>query len=107
MSSICGIVSLNGKPVALETLEAMMAALAHRGIDGSGTWREGPTAFGHQMLLITPESLSEKLPFFDPQARLAINADARIDNRQDLFRQLEIPASRQDDISDSSLILAA
>ena len=107
MSGICGIINLDGKPVALETLEAMMAALAHRGIDGSGTWREGPTALGHQMLHLTPESLSEELPFSEPEARLAITADARLDNREELFRQLEISASRQSGATDSWLILEA
>ena len=107
MSGICGLINLDGKPVAPETLEAMMAALAHRGIDGCGDWREGPVALGHQMLHLTPESLTEELPLFDPQARLAVTADARLDNRQELFRQLEIPASRQEGITDSALILAA
>jgi asparagine synthase (glutamine-hydrolysing) len=107
MSGICGIVNLDGKPVAAETLEKMMDALAHRGIDGSGTWREGPTALGHQRLHITPESLTEELPFSDAQARLAITADARLDNRKDLFRQLEISHSRQAGMTDSGLILEA
>jgi len=107
MSGICGILHLKGRPAAAETLEAMMEALAHRGLDGRGTWREGPVALGHQMLHLTPESLTEELPFFDPQARLAITADARLDNRQELFRRLEIPASRQEGCSDSGLILEA
>ncbi len=107
MSGICGIVNLDGKPVAPETLTAMMDSLAHRGIDGSGTWREGPAALGHQMLHLTPESLTEVLPFSDPQARLAITADARLDNRKELFRRLEISASRQAGTTDSELILEA
>jgi hypothetical protein len=78
MSGICGIVNLDGKPMVPEILEKMMDALAHRGIDGSGTWREGQTSLGHQMLHITPDSLNEELPFSDSQARLAITADARL-----------------------------
>lgn len=107
MSGICGILHLDGQPAAAGTLEQMMEALAHRGLDGRGTWREGAIALGHQMLHLTPESLTEEIPFFDPQARLAITADARLDNRQELFRRLEIPASRQEGVSDSGLILAA
>ena len=92
MSGICGILHLEGRPAEAETLEKMMDALAHLGIDGSGTRREGPTALGHQMLHITPESLTEELPFSDPQARLAVTADVRLDNRKELFRHLEISA---------------
>ena len=107
MSGICGILHLDGQPVKAETLEKMMDALAHRGIDGSGAWREGAIALGHQMLHLTPESLTEKLPFSDPPARLAITADNRMDNRMELFRQLEIPHSRQAGTTDSGLILEA
>jgi asparagine synthase (glutamine-hydrolysing) len=107
MSGICGILHLDGRPAEAETLKKMMDALAHRGSDGSGTWREGPAALGHQMLHLTPESLTEKLPFSDPQARVAITADARLDNRMDLFRHLEIPRSRQAGMTDSELILEA
>ncbi len=107
MSAICGIFHLDGRPALAETLDNMMAALAARGIDGCGAWREGPTALGHQMLHLTPESLTEKLPFADPPTRLAITADARLDNRQELFRLLEISPSRQAGATDSRLILAA
>ena len=86
MSGFCGILHLEGRPAEAETLEKMMDALAHLGIDVSGTWREGPTALGHQMLRITPDSFTEGLPFSHPQARLAVTADARLDNRKELFR---------------------
>ena len=59
------------------------------------------------MLHITPESLTEELPFSDPQARLAVTADVRLDNRKELFRHLEISASRQEGTTDSGLILEA
>lgn len=107
MSGICGIINFDGKPVAPEALEAMMDALAHLGIDGRGTWRQGPIALGHQMLHLTPESLHEELPVFVPQSNLAITADARLDNRKELFQQLEISSDRQAGITDSELILAA
>ena len=47
-------------------------------------------AFGHQMLQTTPESIHEKLPFEDKNSGLVITADARIDNREELSKDLDI-----------------
>lgn len=89
----------------------MTTTLAHWKTDDDrkGVWRDEPgtVAFGHVMLTNTPESLDEILPFFHPAHRLTITADARIDNREDLFRLLEIPARIQNSIPDSLLILEA
>jgi asparagine synthase (glutamine-hydrolysing) len=52
----------------------------------------------------TPESLYEKQPFENPSTKNIITADARIDNREDLFRQLKITDHT---ITDSQLILKA
>lgn len=58
---------------------------------------------GQLMLYNTPESLEEKLPFYDSENELAIIADARIDNRETLFKQTALPSDSS--ISDSQLIL--
>ena len=79
--------------------------LSHRGPDGSNTWCEGPVAFGHQMLMTTPESLNENLPFHDEKAGLAITADARIDNRKELSKHLDIEDN--ENLADSYFILKA
>ena len=107
MSAICGILYLDGKPVAAETVDTMMAKLSHRGRDGSGVWREGPLGLGHQMLHTTPESLHETLPFRDSSSDLVITADARIDNREELFDEFDIPPPERAGVADSKLILKA
>ncbi|MCE7699855.1 MAG: lasso peptide isopeptide bond-forming cyclase, partial [Methanobacterium paludis] len=73
--------------------------------DRSSTWCEGPVALGHQMLLTTPESLHEKLPIDDEQSGLVITADARIDNRKELSKLLEL--ENIENIPDSLFILKA
>nr|NQU94209.1 asparagine synthetase B [Bacteroidota bacterium] len=74
-------------------MEAMMAALCHRGPDGSGVILDGPIGLGHQMFHITPESLEEKLPYHKTDSGLIITADIRIDNRNVLFLALGLSPS--------------
>jgi len=109
MSSICGIYSRTGKPVTPEAIDAMVATLGHwqREGDRNGAWRNASdaVAFGHLMLTNTPESLDEILPFYHPASGLTITADARIDNREELCWQLNIPPRERNSIPDSRLIL--
>lgn len=86
-----------------EVINEMNQKLCHRGPDGSDIWIGGSVAFGHQMLWTTPESLQEILPFHDKKAGLVITADARIDNRKELSKELNIDDN--EDISDSYFIL--
>lgn len=84
----------------------MSDILAHRGSDGEHTWVDGNVGLGHRMLWTTPESLNEHLPLVEKSTGCTITADARIDNREELYALLEIrkPIAV---ISDSELILAA
>lgn len=107
MSAICGILDLNGGPVARRTLGRMMAQLAHRGPDGKGAWIEGPVGLGHQMLHVTPESLHERQPAVDPAARTAVTFDGRLDNRDGLCETLGIGPAERSGMPDSALVLAA
>jgi asparagine synthase (glutamine-hydrolysing) len=61
------------------------------------------------MLRTTPESLDEQLPWKDSESGLVITADARIDNREELFGKLNGSKSRMNSLlrGDSRLILAA
>jgi len=96
MSGISGICCRNGLPVDPSDLDRMLEAAAYRGPDGRNAWHEGPIALGHLMLWTTPESLHERLPLVDSTARLAIAADARIDNRAELIRALELTERARD-----------
>ena len=88
-------------------LEFMMQALGHRGPDDSHFWNEGPAGLGHVMLWTTPESLHEKLPLADESSGIVITADARIDNRDDLFAALWGTGEPAKNITDSQIILRA
>jgi len=105
MSAITGIFYRDGRKVDLELIKKMNNRLSHRGPDGSAVWCEGSIALGHQMLWTTPESLHEKLPFEDDDSGLVITADARIDNRDELSKELDI--EDKEEVSDSYFILKA
>lgn len=104
MSGMVGLWHADGRPAEPALLDKMTVALAHRGHDGSGIWCEGPVGLGHRLRWTTPESLRDPLPLNDPLRRLAITADVRLDNREELMAALDI-AER--DIPDSALILLA
>lgn len=105
MSAICGVFYLNAQPVTAAVINRMTQILAHRGADGSGTWYSESTGFGHQMMYITPESCYEKLPCEDKLSQLVITADARLDNREELFEKLKIHRSERREFPDSRIIL--
>ena len=108
MSAIYGVVATDGAPVARETLAPMAAALSFYGPDGHGQWCGESIGLGHLMLHVTPESLHERQPASLRAApHLIITADARIDNRDELFNALGVPQAGRDQTPDSSLILLA
>lgn len=105
MSGITGIYHLNQLPVKIEDLRQTVDAMSHRGPDGINAWCKRAVGLGHCMLRTTPESMHEKLPLV--KGSLAITADARIDNRDELADELELFDRPLEKISDSEFILSA
>lgn len=88
MSAICGIFYRDGRPVSFAPVSAMVSALAHWGSDGQGVWEEGAVGLGHVAQWSVPEAVGERAPWRDPESGVVVTADARIDNRDDLLREL-------------------
>ena len=107
ISAIFGIFNLNGKPVDPGNLDRMQWAMAYWGPDGSGIWREGPVGLGNLRLHNTPESLHETLPLRSKTSGLVLTAGGRLDNRDALFRALDVPPVERVSMPDSSLVLKA
>lgn len=105
MSAICGLLHRDRSPIAVESFKKQMAALAHFGPDGADLWTQTEVGLGYLHMQITPESRHEKMPL--SVENMVITCDARLDNRDELLRRLNIPGDNLDWIPDSQLILSA
>ena len=81
--------------------------MAHWGPDGTAIWHDQDCGFGHCLLYNTPESIHERLPYWQGDCRLAITAEARLDNRDELCDYFAIPYAERLTTPDSALILQA
>lgn len=106
MSAIYGLVRLDGRAVAGEELETMRRPMAYWGPDGGGAWREGGAGLGQLVAFRTPEDEHEAGP-----VRLAdgtvVTAAARLDNRDELCRELHVPAPERASTADGRLVALA
>ncbi len=105
MSGFFGIFNRNGKAIEEEVVETMLDAMSYWDPDKNGTWSEGPAALGHAMLWNTPESKYEYLPL--KKDAIVLTMDARIDNREELAKEIELPDRPMSKIGDSEFILGA
>ncbi len=100
MSAIAGVVYWDGRLAEPRALREMVAAMAHRGPDGQDVWCDGPVGLGHGLLLTAPEPGAAALPLV--RDGVALVADARIDNREELLAALALPA----DVPDAEVLFA-
>ncbi|MBK8358821.1 MAG: asparagine synthetase B [Comamonadaceae bacterium] len=107
MSGIAGIIHFDGRPVEPGQIEAMTAAMHARGPDGIHHWRKGNVALGQCMLRTTPESLEETQPLTNEDHSLALVMDGRVDNYEELRRELLGKGAVLRTRADAELVLRA
>lgn len=111
MSGLVGLFRFDERPVELDELARMTAALSRYGPDGRGLWTpdstEEPVGLAHLLMRITPEDAFDRQPLIDAARGLALVADARLDNRAELCTELGIAAEQARALPDSALILEA
>lgn len=105
MSAILGRINFNNAPIDRDQFGSAFAALSQYGRDRAVIWHEAHIALGQHLLELTPESKHEKQP--TTIANAVIVADARIDNRNELFERFAIASNRRCELPDSHLILHA
>jgi asparagine synthase (glutamine-hydrolysing) len=87
MSGFVCIFNRDGEPVDQALLQKLTDSLSYRGPHGKGIHLDGQIGMGHTLLITTEEHAREKQPFtFD--GNLWIVADARVDDRDRLKREL-------------------
>ena len=107
MSGIAGIVHFDGAPIAPGLIEKMTSAMAQRGPDSIDHRVHGSVALGQCMLRTTPESLEEHQPLCNEDERLVLVMDGRVDNFEELRRELLGRGALLRDRSDAELVLRA
>jgi asparagine synthase (glutamine-hydrolysing) len=107
LSGILGTVRTDGGPASVADLQAMADAMAWAGPDGRSTWTGPSAALGHLAFNTSPQSAREPQPHADREGSLVITADARLDNRAELCRQLGLSGPGRGPAGDATLILEA
>jgi len=105
MSAIYGIFNKNGDAVKEEQLSKLQHAMRHRATDGNGVWKNGNIAFGFCKLVAHSRQENEQLPVEADD--FVLTADARIDNREELYGLLRLDKRQWQTEADSYLILKA
>ena len=107
MSGIAGILRFDGAPVEPGLVQAMISTMARRGPDGCGYWLGESGALGHCMLRTTPESLEETQPLANDAGNLVLVLDGRVDNWEELRRELLARGAILRTRADAELVLRA
>src|SRR5271166_5070347 len=105
MSGIAGIIGFDGAPATPGLIEKMTGAMDYRGADGIRHWVRGSVALGQCMLRTTPESVEEQQPLTNEDESVVLVMDGRIDNWEELRRELLSRGARLRNRSDAELVL--
>src|SRR5918911_919993 len=106
MCGLCGVVALDRAPERA-AVEAMLAALAHRGPDGRGVFADDGVCLGHLRLAIIDLSDAGLQPFASDDGRLQLLHNGEIYNYLELRAELEANGHRFRTATDTEVMLAA
>jgi asparagine synthase (glutamine-hydrolysing) len=107
MSAIAAIFHHDGKPAAGNDVARMLKALAIYGPARQGLWQDRDIALGHCLMAVVPEDAADRQPLSCRDGSVHLVADARIDNRDELARLLNLDRAGSASPPDSHFILAA
>lgn len=107
MSGIVALVATGDAPIDRRLLDRMTGSMRFRGPDAQETWLSERAGLGHAMLRTTPTPDPHRQPF-SLEGRVWIVADARVDGRTELRRELRsLGRHCSDNASDAELVLHA
>jgi asparagine synthase (glutamine-hydrolysing) len=107
MSGIAGIWNLDGREIDRDVFDRVMLLMRPWGPDGTATWLDGNVALGYGAFHTTPEAAAESQPLSDSTGRFRLVFDGRIDNREELGRDLGAKGVQPRDDTDAELVLCA
>jgi asparagine synthase (glutamine-hydrolysing) len=106
MTALAGVWRFDGRPDADDRCARMLAAQRMYGVDDVGQWSDHEIALGRRLTRILPEDKFDTQPLIGGRGRYVLVADVRLDNRDDLVRDLGIQDSRARTLSDAAVLLA-
>jgi asparagine synthase (glutamine-hydrolysing) len=106
VSAIAGLWSFDGRTDVSGACRRMLAALSVYGADDTTQYADGEFAMGRCLLRLLPEDRFDRQPL-SAGAVTALAADLRLDNREELARELGIESAQAALLADSDILLAA
>lgn len=106
MSALAGRWNFDGNPDAGASCKRMLAAQQMYGPHDVGQWSDGPFAMGRQLFRTLPEDVYDRQPLLAAGGRLALVADVRLDNREDLAAALGLSPDDAAQQCDAAILLA-
>lgn len=107
MCGFCGVLRLDGEPIAPGAIARMNATIAHRGPDDEGTWSEGAIALGNRRLAIVDLSAAGHQPMATESGAAVLVYNGELYNHQTLRLELEAHGHRFRSHSDTEVIVRA
>ena len=105
MCGIAGVLNFDGSPVDPRVLKRMTDAIAHRGPDGEGWYRDKGVGLGHRRLAIIDLSEAGRQPMVTADGRYALTYNGEIYNFREIRRKLEECGYQFRSNSDSEVVL--
>ena len=114
MSGFCGLIYKHLVPAGSDAdfrlrqqLAQLMQGVASRGPHASDSWVSGRVGIGHHLLREVPEAEREAQPLTSADGRFVMVFDGRIDNRGEIFANLDSHLWPRRDCPDVEIVLAA
>ena len=107
MTAIAGIWNFEGRPDAADLCARMLSAQRIYGPDDVAQWSGGNIALGRRLMHILPEDKFDAQPLVGGGGRYILVADIRLDNREELARDLGISDAQAREMCDAAILLAA
>ena len=107
MTALAGVWRFDGAPGTDDDCARMLSAQRIYGIHDVAQWSNGPIALGRRLTQLLPEDRFDAQPLVGADGRYVLVADIRLDNRDELSRELGIASARAREMSDAAVLLAA
>src|SRR5260370_20699824 len=88
MTALAGVWRFDKRPDAEDACARMLSAQQIYGIHDVSHWENGDVALGRRLTRLLPEDMFDSQPLVGGGGRYVLVADIRLDNREELAREL-------------------